>query len=164
MAVSFLRMIYTSYHLCSATLLLHAKQVLGGGGVLIFVLGSTPLLLSLHHPEVPLRELLREAASEDNSKGISHSDILFAHKLTHTYSSKLDRAIPDDRVGVCAAAAGALGEDGLAGGADDVSLLALVDGRARDLHADGALQLLLQLLQLGVAHGRVLSAGFTYLR
>ena len=72
--------------------------------------------------------------------------------------------VPDDRVGVGAAAAGALGEDGLAGGADDVSLLALVDGRARDLHADGALQLLLELLQLGVAQGRVLSAGFTYLR
>ena len=46
-------------------LLLHAEKVLGRGGVLIVVLGGTPLLLSLHHSEVPLRELLCEAASEE---------------------------------------------------------------------------------------------------
>ena len=72
--------------------------------------------------------------------------------------------VPDDRVGVGVGAAGALREDGLAGGADDVTLLALVDRWAGDLHADWALQLLLQLAQLGVAHGRVLAARFTFVR
>ena len=115
----------------SPALLLHAEQVLGRGGVLIVVLGGRPLLLHpLHHSEVPLRELLGEAA-------------------------------PDDRVGVGVAAAGALREDGLARGADDVALLALVDRRAGNLHADGALQLLLELADLGVAHCRVLAARFT---
>ena len=57
-------MIYTSFRPRSAALLLHAEQVLGRGGVRIVVLGGAPLLLTLHHSEVPLGELLREAASE----------------------------------------------------------------------------------------------------
>lgn len=47
-------------------------------------------------------------------------------------------------------AAWALREQRLAGRADDVPLLALVDGRPRDVHAHGALKFLLKLAELVV--------------
>ena len=83
------------------------------------------------------------------------------HPLDHpevALGELLGEAAPDDGVGVELAAARALREDGLARGADDVALLALVDRRPRDLHADGALQLLLELAHLGIAHRRILAA------
>ena len=87
------------------------------------------------------------------------------HTLDHSevaLRELLREAAPDDGVGVHLAAARALREDGLARGTDDVALLALVDRRARDLHADGTLQLLLELTQLGIAHRRILAARRAY--
>ena len=75
-------MIYTSFCPRSAVLLLHAEQVLGGGGVLIVELGGAPLQLSLHHSEVPFGELLCEAASEGQ---FNRHHISFRGKFYHCF-------------------------------------------------------------------------------